>query len=146
MPRTYWRVIDPAHRNYGVVGYHMELYGNSRYLKVPGQPRCFDARQDQLERVEPEHLRYRVTRDLLIHPDVNGRRRWVYRGTPVVEYSAADVILDSGGKRKPEVAEVIQAALNEGKIGAKLLTKRNEWRLKYRGEVIPFSDLMILKR
>lgn len=147
MPRTYWRVIDPSHEYLGQVGYHTRYFSDGqRELKIPGRATRFCADDPQLERVYPAHLQGVVRRDLRILPDVNGRRRWLYKDIPIVEYCAADVILDSGGKRDKDVAAHIQEALDEGKIGAKLITNRKGWQLEYRGEVLPFNDLMILKR
>ena len=70
----------------------------------------------------------------------------VYHNTPVVQFNSDEIVLDSGGWDTRTTKTRMNQASNQYGLGFEVYQVNYTWYVEYKGETIPFTDMMRLRR
>ena len=70
----------------------------------------------------------------------------VYHNTPVVQFNSDEIVLDSGGWDTRTTKTRMNQASNQYGLGFEVFKVNYSWYVEYKGETIPFKDMMRLNR
>ena len=70
----------------------------------------------------------------------------VYHNTPVVQFNNEEIVLDSGGWDTRTTKTRMNQASNQYGLGFEVYQVNYTWYVEYKGETIPFEDMMRLNR
>ena len=70
----------------------------------------------------------------------------VYHNTPVVQFNNEEIVLDSGGWDTRTTKTRMNQASNQYGLGFEVHQVNYTWYVEYKGETIPFEDMMRLNR
>lgn len=76
----------------------------------------------------------------------DGFYRVVYHSTTVVKWDSREIILNSNGYRTSTTKTRMNQASAQFNLGFRVYQEDFNWFVQFNGEVIPFTDGMILER
>ena len=77
---------------------------------------------------------------------LEGMTSVVYHSTAVVQFNSDKIILNSGGWDTATTKSRMNQASNQYGLGYEVYQVNFSWYVNYRGETIPFRDMMRLNR